>query len=58
MASPSLRRQALQELEAEPPKLIIGTFLDYLDDDGRNFIERGWHKTKYPLIQERNDSSE
>lgn len=54
MASPPLQRQALSELRADPPKLIVGTFFDYMSDDGRRFIAQGWHKTDNSLVRERN----
>jgi hypothetical protein len=57
IASEPLQRQALSELQAEPPKLIVGSFFKYWSDDGRRFIEDGWHKTEDPGILERNPSS-
>jgi hypothetical protein len=54
IASEALQRQALSELRADPPKLMVGTFFKYLGDEGRRFIEQGWHKTDDPLILERN----
>jgi hypothetical protein len=54
IASEALQRQALSELQADPPKLIVGTFFQYLSEDGRRFIEQGWHRTEDLRVRERN----
>jgi hypothetical protein len=54
IASEPLQKQAFSELQANPPKLIVGTFFQYLSNDTRRFIERGWHKTDDPGVRERN----
>jgi len=54
IASDALRKQFLEELKADPPKLIVGSFFDYLGDEEKRTIEQGWHKTDDPQIRERN----
>jgi hypothetical protein len=43
VSGPPQRRQLQRELEADPPRLIVGKFFDYLDDETRRYIEHGWH---------------
>jgi hypothetical protein len=54
IASEPLQKQALSELQADPPKLIVGTFFQYLSGDARGFIQRDWHKTDDDAVRARN----
>ena len=39
------RWRALDQLEKDPPLLIVGHYFDYLNEDTKWFIQQGWHKT-------------
>jgi hypothetical protein len=54
IASVPLQQQALSELRADPPKLIVGTFFQYLSDDARSFIQKDWHETDDAAVRARN----
>ncbi len=50
------RDQLRAELEKDPPLLIVGKYFDYLGDETRKLIAKGWHVTldKPIEIRERN----
>lgn len=57
VASPSLQRRALSELQRDPPVLIVGHHFEEYGRDVQAYIGRGWHKSSYtddPGILERN----
>jgi hypothetical protein len=52
-ASKEMQAELSSQLEAHPPKLIVGNFFDYMSPATRKFIEGGWHVTQ-GAIRERN----
>jgi hypothetical protein len=57
VASRSMQRRALRELEADPPVLIVGHHFDELGHDVAAYIDKNWHKSSFPddpYILERN----
>jgi hypothetical protein len=46
IASRRLQQRAFAELQRDPPRLIVGGDFDYLSDEARAFIQKGWHPSR------------
>jgi hypothetical protein len=48
IASPRFQQRALDELQRDPPLLIVGDHFDEIGEKGRAFIAQGWHPSRDP----------
>jgi hypothetical protein len=48
VSGPAQRAQLLRELEAEPPRLIVGKFFDVVGDETRRLVEKDWRVVGAP----------